>query len=253
MLKKLLGTLLIVSAFVAGCSDENTKSAAAEKGVYSVATSADYPPFEFLQDGKIVGFDIDLAQAIADKLGIKIQVNDMSFDGILGSLKSSRTDLAVSALTATPERKEAVDFSEEYYTTARVLVCSDLSPVRNITDLTGMALGVQAGSIYEIYANSDLKEKAAGVTIKTLPRVPELVQELKTRRISCILVGQKEAEILMKNNEGLRLVPLGDDDNAGFAIAMPKGSVLKEKVNQALAELNADGTIEKLKQKWLQK
>lgn len=253
MLKELLGFFLILPVFLSGCSDDNKKSAASEKEIYLVATSADYPPFEFLQDGKIVGFDIDLIHAVADRLNLKIQINDMSFDGILGSLKSNRTDLAISALTPTPERSQAVDFSNEYYSTNRTLVCSDLSSIHNITDVTGMSIGVQAGSIYEIYANSDLKKKVAGITIKSLPRAPELVQELKARRISCILLGQKEAELLIGKNGGLRLVEIGDTDATGFAIAMPKDSVLKEKINRVLAELTADGTIGKLKQKWLQK
>lgn len=254
MIRKFLSLLFIVPAILTGCSDENKKSNITNKDVYSVATSADYPPFEFLQDGKIVGFDIDLIHAVAEKLKIKIQVNDMSFDGILGSLASNRTDMAISSISATQERKKAIDFSDEYYSTKQVLVCSDLSPVHNITDLTGMVIGVQAGSIYEIFANNDLREKAAGLTIKALPRIPELVQEVKTRRISCILMGDKEAEGLMKNNEGLRLVSTGEDDT-GFAvaIALPKGSPLREKINLALADLNADGTIEKLKQKWLKK
>lgn len=255
MLQNLFGlkglTALLLLPLIVGCGDE-TKQSNGDKKVYSLATSADYPPFEFLQDGQIVGFEIDLAQAIAEKMGIEISINDMSFDGILGSLVSNRTDMAISALTPTPERKQAVDFSDDYYSTNRVLVCSQLSPVQNITDLAGLAIGVQAGSIYEIYANSDLKELASGLTIKSMPRLPELVQELKTHRISCIFLGQKEGEGLIKNTEGLRLVPL-DESTLGFAIALPKGSVLREKINQALLQLNADGTIETLKQKWLEK
>lgn len=250
MFKKLLAALLL--PLVVGCSENDKNSTNADKETYSIATSADYPPFEFLKDGKIVGFDIDLVHAIAEKMGVKITVNDMSFDAILGSLKSNRIDMAISSITPTPERREAVDFSDEYYSTNRVLVCSDLSPVRNITDLTGLAIGVQAGSIYEIYANGDLHQIAAGITVKSLPRLPELLQELKTHRLSCLLMGEKEAEGLMKNTQGLRLVKI-DDETAGFAIALPKGSKLLEKVNEALKQLNADGTIEKLQQKWLQK
>lgn len=253
MIKNFLGMLFILPVLLVGCSDDNKKSAA-NKDVYSIATSADYPPFEYLQDGQIVGFDIDLIHAVAEKIGIKIQIKDMSFDGILGSLASNRTDMAISSISATPEREKAVDFSNDYYSTKHVLVCSDLSPIRTIVDLTGMVIGVQAGSIYEVFANSDLKEKIAGLTVKSLPRIPELVQEVKTRRVSCILMGHKEAEGLMNNNQGLRLISVGDND-PGFAIAiaLPKRSLLREKVNQALAELSEDGTIEKLKQKWFQK
>lgn len=257
MLQKLFGLkgllALLLLPLVVGCSDETNQSKSNEgKKVYSVATSADYPPFEFLQDGQIVGFEIDLAHAIAEKLGIEIRIDDMSFDGILGSLISQRADMAISAITPTPERKQAVDFSDEYYSTNRVLVCNELSTVRNITDLAGLTIGVQSGSIYEIYANSDLKEIAARLTIKSLPRLPELIQELKTHRISCIFLGQKEGEGLIKSTDGLRLVTI-DESTLGFAIAFPKGSDLREKVNQALLQLNADGTIEKLKQKWLEK
>lgn len=254
MLKKLLNLLFAVPVFLAGCSDENKKSAAANKEVYSVATSADYPPFEYLQDGKIVGFDIDLIQAVATKMGIKIQINDMSFDGILGSLASNRTDMAISSITPTEERRKAVDFSDEYYSTTSVLVCSNAAPVHNATDLTGKAIGVQAGSIHETFANGGLKEKIPDLTAKSLPRIPELVQELKTGRVSCILMGETEANGLIKSAEGLRLVGIDSTSQPkGCAIAVPQGSSLREKINQALVDLKADGTIEKLKQKWLQK
>lgn len=250
MMKKLLAFLLF-PVLIAGCSEEN-KNASSKDKVYSVATSADYPPFEFLQDGKVVGFDIDLIHAIAANLGINIQINDMAFDGIIGSLQSKRTDFAISAITPTPERQNAADFSQEYYFTTPVIVCSDLSSVQNITDLTNLNIGVQAGTIYEIYANQDLQQITRS-TIKSLTRIPELVQELKSRRISCILMGQQEAESLMKSIEGLRLVKIETNNAAGFAVAMPKGSPFKDKINNALDTLKANGTIDKIKAKWLKK
>lgn len=248
MFKKIL-TILAIPLCLLGCSEQKTETTRNKK-VISVATCADYPPFEFLQNGEIVGFDIDLLQAVADKLGFEIQINDMSFDGILGSLQSNRIDLAISALTPTPERQKAVDFSDEYYSTEPVVVCSDLSPVHNVTNLTNLAIGVQAGSIYEAYANQDLQQ-ITRTTVKSLPRVPELVQELKSRRISCILMGEQEAEALMRNNEGLRLVKIETNKAAGFAIAMPKGSPLREEINTALIALKANGTLDKIKAKWL--
>lgn len=250
MLKKLLAALLL--PLVVGCSENDKNSANADKEIYTVATCADYPPFEFLKDGQIVGFDIDLVHALAKKMGIKITVNDMSFDAILGSLKSNRIDMAISSITPTPERKQAVDFSDEYYSTGRVFVCNDSSSIHSINDLTGLVVGVQAGSIHEVYSNGDLKNIVTGVTVKSLPRLPELVQDLKAGRINCICLGEKEAEVLVKNTPGLRLVAI-EEGSLGCAIALPKGSKLREKINNALKQLNADGTIEKLQQKWLQK
>lgn len=237
----------IVSLLI-GCS-ENSPSFPPSQS-YTVVTCADYPPFEFLRDGKIVGYDIDLINALATKMGIEIKIQDVTFDGVLGALKSQRADMAISAISATPERRQTVDFSEDYYSTHPVLICSRLTSIQNITDLSGHTIGAQAGSIYEIYANTDLKEKAANLSVKILPRLPELIQDVKNKRLSCIYLGQKEAEGILKNNTELQIINV-EEGASSFAIAFPKDSPLREKVNAALQQLKADGTLEKLNQKWL--
>lgn len=238
---------LALALTLTGCSDNDSDK---PKETYIVGTSADYAPFEFFKDNQITGYDIDVIHAIANKIGIKIEIKDMNFDGILGSLQSKRIDMAISALTPTPERQRAVDFSDIYYSTTNVLVCNDQSSVRAVTDLTGTVIGVQSGSIFEIYANSELKQNVGNIEIKSLPRIPDLMQELKTRRISCIIVGQKEGENMLSNQQGLRLVKI-DSNESGFAVALPKGSSLTPKINQALKDLVKEGTLEKLSAKWL--
>ena len=245
MFKRFVALCVTMPLFLSACSEEKTTDK-----TYVVATSADYAPYEFFKDNKIVGFDIDLIEAVASKIGIKIEIKDMNFDGILGSLQSKRIDMAISALTPTIERKRAADFSTQYFSTSNVLVCSDYSPVRALPDLTGMIVGVQSGSVYEIYANNELRTSIDRLEVKSLPRIPDLIQELKSRRISCLVVGVQEGVSMLKSQEGLRLVTIESAEKSGFAIALPKDSPLTEKVNVALEELKNDGTIQKLYDKW---
>lgn len=246
--KMICASLLAGLMIFTGCSDDKGQQNKKDNAL-TVATCADYPPFEFYKDGKIIGFEIDLINAIGEKMGKSVTIKDMSFDAILGSLQSNRIDAAISAITPTDERKKAVDFSENYLTTGRTLICSDTSSIQSVADLSGAIIGVQAGSIHEIYANDDLRKNTDNIEVKSLGKIPDLLQELKSHRISCIVMGTSEAKTLMSNHSNLRLIDLSTQA-LGSAIAFPKGSSLVNEVNQALDALIKDGTIEKLKQKW---
>ncbi len=245
--KSIYTALLAGLVLLTGCSDD--KGQKSDEKTLTVATSADYPPFEFFKDGKIVGFDIDMITAVGEKMGRKVVIKDMSFDAILGSLQSNRVDAAVASMTPTEERLKAIDFSNVYLSTGKALVCSDTSSIRSTADLSGAVVGVQAGSTHETYVNEELRKNTDNLEIKSLSKVPDLVQELKSRRISCIVLGTSEAKTLMANHSGMRLVELPTKET-GSAIGLPKGSPLLPEINQALEALIKDGTIEKLKQKW---
>lgn len=243
--KSIYTALLASFVFFTGCSDDKGQS----KDTLTIATCADYPPFEFFKDGQIVGFEIDVINAIAEKMGKKVIIKDMSFDAILGSLQSNRVDAAMSAMNPTPERAKAVDFSNVYLTTGRSLACSDTSSVHTTADLSGAIIGVQAGSTHEVYANDELRKNTDNIEVKSLAKIPDLLQELKAKRISCVLMGTSETKTMVANQTSLRLIELSDQ-NSGSAIALPKGSSLTADINQALDTLIKDGTIDKLKEKW---
>jgi arginine/lysine/histidine transporter system substrate-binding protein len=245
--KLMLAALSTSLVLLTSCSDE--KKEASQTTTLKIATSADYPPFEFFKEGQIIGFDIDVVKAIAERLNKKVEVQDMSFDAILGSLQSNRVDMAISSITPTEERRKAVDFTDEYLSSARVLVCSDTSSVKTLADLSGAVIGVQSGSIHETYANTELRKHTDNIEVKSLAKIPDLLQDLKNKRISCLALGASEAKTMVEQHPGLHLIDL-PETASGSAIALPQGSPLTAEVNKVLNELIKDGTIEKLKKKW---
>lgn len=232
-----------------GCGEDKKTS---NKDRLIIGTSADYAPYEFFKDGKITGFDIELIEKISEKLGKTAEVKDMSFDAILGALQTKRIDVAISSITPTEERQKAVDFSDPYFDAGKVLVCRSELNIHSTADLNGTVVGVQLGSVYETYANGELRDLAPGVEVRSLGKIPDLVQDLKSGRLSCLIVGTTEGTSLAKTHTGLVAIPLSTSDST-IAIAAPKGSPLISEINKVLDEFKQDGTLDSLKKKWLDK
>lgn len=244
-MKRLLTLVAVATSLIACKTEEKTDS-----DTLVVGLSADYPPFEYFKNGHIVGFDVSLIEALAKKIGKTVKIKDMNFDGIIAALQSNRIDVAISAISATPERKNAVDFTNTYYSGSIVMVCPQDSNIHAIEDLKGKTIGLQSGSIYEPYANGDLRAKLGALTVKTLPKIPDLIQDMKARRISCLIMGKTEADKIASEQPGLVVYPI-DGTEVDMAIALPKGSPLKDKLDAALAEMKADGSLEHLIQERL--
>ncbi len=212
-------TLLVAVSMLSGCKEKGSQSTTNSLKIV-VGTSADNPPFEFLKDGKIVGFDIALINEIGKQLKMDVEIKDMNFDGILGSLTSKRIDAAIAGLSATAERKKAVDFTQNYHSSTISMVFLTDSGIKSEKDVTDKTIGVQAGTLFEAYANGDLHNKISAYTVKSLPRIPDLIQDLKSGRIVCIIIGTAEAQNIMANHPGTTSLVIHNDP--GFAIALPK-------------------------------
>lgn len=244
-MKKILSIALTALALLS-CNDDSKKS----QTHLTIGLSADYPPFEYFKDGKIVGFDVDLLEAIASRLKMTVEFKDMNFDGIIAALQSSRINAGVSAISATPERKKAVDFSDNYYAGSIVMVCPKESDISTMADLSGKTIGLQSGSMYEPYANNDLSQQVTNLTVKTLPKVPDLIQDMKSGRLSCLIMGKTEGDLLAKNQPDYKVLPLVGSE-IEIAIAFPKGSPLRDKINGTLSDMKKDGSLDQLITKWL--
>ena len=244
-MKKFLSIACTALAMVS-CKDEQKKI----EPQITVGLSADYPPFEYFSDGKIIGFDVELLDEIAKRLDMAIEFKDMNFDGIIAALQSKRIDVGVSAISATEERKKAVDFSDNYYSGSMVMVCPKDSEIKTTSDLRDKTIGLQSGSIYESYANNDLIQQTPNMVVKTLPKVPDLIQDMKSGRIACILMGKTEGDLLVTQQTAFKVIPIAGSEME-IAIAFPKGSELRNKVNDILAEMKKDGSLNQLITKWL--
>ena len=246
-LKKLAvaATVTAIAISMVGCGASKQQSVLEKiksNGKLVVGTSADYPPYEFhaTVDGsdKIVGFDMDIAKAVADDLGVELEIKDMDFDGLLVALQANKVDMVFAGMTPTDERKENADFSDIYYEATHrfILRNGDEGSVKSFDDLKGKKIGVQKGSIQEGIAKDNFDE----ANIKSLAKVTDLILDLKNNKVDAILVEEGVAKLYCSKNEGISVAEnfVVKDDNGGAAIAFGKNQAeLQTEVNKALKKL----------------
>ena len=249
MKKLVLGALVLVSVFaLAACgssSNENLQEKVVKKGKLVVAISPDYAPFEFkaLVNGKdtIVGADVELAKAIAEELGVKLELSSMSFDNVLSSLQTGKADMAISGLSATKERKNAYDFSDPYYETENAILVksSNLDKFASIDSLANQKVAVQKGTIEEGLAKDQLKDSK----IVSLTAMGEAINELKSGQVQAVDLEKPVAEGYLSQNSDIALAgfALKTSDGDAKAVAMPKGSgKMVKTVNKVIKKLAKD-------------
>ncbi|MTH52324.1 transporter substrate-binding domain-containing protein [Bacillus mangrovi] len=249
-------SLMMVFALAAcGTAEEASGDGESGKKVLKMATSADYPPFEYKDTAKsdeIIGFDVDLAKALGEKLGYEVQVQDMDFNGLIAALQGKQVDMVMAGMTPTAERKKNVDFTDIYYTAKHMIVSPKGSGIKTVEDLKGKKLGVQLGSIQEGEAEKIAEE--VDVTVENRNRIPELVQELKTKRLDAAIIEDTVAKGYFEKDKELEGFTLDtSEEEAGSAIAFQKGSKYTEEFNKALNEMKENGELEKLVVKWFEK
>lgn len=247
--KLVLGALVLVSVFaLAACgssSNENLQEKVVKKGKLVVAISPDYAPFEFkaLVNGKdtIVGADVELAKAIAEELGVKLELSSMSFDNVLSSLQTGKADMAISGLSATKERKNAYDFSDPYYETENAILVksSNIDKFASIDSLANQKVAVQKGTIEEGLAKDQLKDSK----IVSLTAMGEAINELKSGQVQAVDLEKPVAEGYLSQNSDIALAgfALKTSDGDAKAVAMPKGSgKMVKTVNKVIKKLAKD-------------
>lgn len=218
-----------------------------DAGKIVLGTSADYPPFEFhaLIDGKdeIVGFDIEIAKYIAEKLGVELAIEDMDFDILVAALGAGRVDMVIAGMNPDPERD--ANFSDIYYEANLAVLVPKGNPlgINTEADLKDKKIGVQIGTTQEDVAN-----EVGAKEVLSLASNYDLVMNLKTNKIDCAIMEAPVAEAFAKNNEDLIVVEGLEIDSGtdGVAIALKTGSdELTEKINEILKEIKEKGLIEK--------
>ncbi|WP_461611395.1 transporter substrate-binding domain-containing protein [Cytobacillus kochii] len=242
--------LVLIGGFLAGCGSSEEAGGDSDKKTLVMGTSADYPPFEYIdtaQGEEIIGIDADIAKAVTEKLGYNLEIKDMDFGGLIQALNSEQVDFVASAMSATDERKENVDFTEIYYTSKHMIISKEGSGIETAEDLEGKTVGVQLGSIQETKAN-DLAEEI-DMKVESRNRIPEIIQEIKAGRFEAAIIEDTVAQGFLEKEKDLGGVTIEDADG-GYAIALPKGSELTEEFNKALQEMIDNGEIEDIITKW---
>ena len=254
----LLAVILVLSLAACASTAKNDEPAsdASEAAKLTMATEATFPPYEYYDGDAIVGIDVEVAQAIADKLGMELEVTDIAFDSIVPGVQTGKYDMGMAGMTVTEDRKEQVNFSDSYATGVQVVIVKDDGPITSVDDLfadgANTVVGTQAGTTGFIYATSDIEDAGLG-TVKSFGKTTDAVEALKNGQVDCVILDNEPAKALVAANEGLHIL---DTEYAveDYAIAIAKENTdLLEKVNKALSELTADGTLQSIVDKYIGK
>ena len=240
--------LLPLGVFVTSCSDDHSSTDADKKPQIIMGTSADMPPFEFYEASQIIGYDIDVARAIATEIGMTLQVRDMDFSALVPALQSGRVNFVMASMTPTPDRLKAIDFSEPYLILPLAAVTLTHAAVNSEKGLGGKKIGVQLGSTHEQFAR-EVASRDKTVKVHSLNKLAELIQELISGRIDVVIMETKTAKSFQNVNKDLRVSEL-EDNTVSFAIAFPKESTWREKFNSALKTLHMSGRLDEIRAKW---
>ncbi|VBB05506.1 ionotropic glutamate receptor [Lucifera butyrica] len=252
MSKKMIVLLVLsffaVSLALAGCGGQ--PAAPAKAKVLKVGSDTAYAPFEF-QDEKskqYVGFDMDLIQAIGKQMGAEVQVQSMNFDGLIPALEAGNIDMAVSAMTITPDRAKKVNFSKPYYKSGlTIVVKSDNNTIHSFKDLEGKRIAVQIGT-----TGADEAKKVKDAKIREFNTMPEAFLELKNGGVDAAINDKPVNDYFIKEAGGKDAKQVGEPltaEDYGIAISQ-KNTQLVEDVNKALDTLKKNGEYEKIYVKW---
>ncbi len=260
----LLLSLLMLTALLAGCTgsaSNNPQSTAPQSTADNqddqsdelvIFCNANFPPFEYMDNGnQMAGVDIDLANAIGEKLGKKITMKNADFDGIIAALASDKCDLAISGITITPERQKQVDFSNPYIKSTQYLILLKDSPIKTMEDLAGKKVGSPLGYTGQFAMEDEIAEgvlKDKGCEVVTYKSAVEGSLDIVNGRLDAVIMDEFVAKKIASNNDKLVAIQLvrkdGTDVSEEYGVAMPKGSEYCAQINEVIADLTAQGKIE---------
>ena len=251
----LAGVMLCTTALMfSACGGSNNSSNSSEASDSSttegkelhMATNAAFEPYEYVEGGKVVGIDAEIAQAICDKLGYKLVIDDMDFDAIITAVTSGKADFGMAGMTITDERKESVDFTTPYTNAVQVIIVNEEdSKVESADDLVGKHVGVQLGTTGDIYV-SDIED----VTVERFNKGADAVLALTQGKVDAVVIDNQPAKAFVAQNPGTKILE-EDFANEEYAICLAKGSELTEQFNGALKALKEDGTVDSVIKKYI--
>ncbi len=222
-------------------------------GTLTMSTNAAFPPYEMTaDDGSFEGIDIEVAQAIADKLGLKLQVDDMDFDAALLAAQTGKSDMIMAGVTVTEDRLTVMDFSDTYASGIQVVIVPEDSDITSIDDLVGKAIGVQRGTTGDLYCSDTVENGGFGAeNVTPYPDGLTAVQALMNGQVDCVVIDNAPAQEFVAANPGLKILDT-EYANEDYAIGVAKGNTaLLDAINGALAELKADGTLQSIVDKYI--
>lgn len=263
----LLGLILVVAAACGSSDNTNSDETEAnnneentndgndnaanneEKDVYTVATDNSYAPFEFINEdtNELEGFDVDLVTALADEVGIEIEIQQLEFDGIVAGLGSGKFDIGIAGMTITDERKENIDFTESYYEAGLILaVTDDHDDIESIDDVDDKTIATRVGSTSEDYLEENTEAER-----EAFPEITDAYQAVMQNKVDAVLYDLPNVQYYSNKETGGDLKTVGEKlTGEDYGIGFPKGSELRDDFDDALATLKEDGTYGDIYEEW---
>lgn len=231
--------------------DNEAVAAVKAAGKIVMVTNAEFPPFEFKEGDSIVGVDVEIAQKIAEKIGVPLEITDIAFASVVPSVQSGKAEFGASGMTITEARLKNVDFSDPYFTSTQVIIVGAESAVTGREDLNGKIVGVQTGTTGDSYCtNEDGKSDVQISEVKRYNKGMDAVSDLIAGRLDAVVIDKNTAEALAANNSGKVKVLDEAMTEENYAICVAKGSALVEVINEVLAEIKENGELEAIFKKY---
>ncbi len=239
-------------------SDATSDTASAEvttvePGKLIMSTNAAFPPYEMTaDDGSFEGIDVEIAGAIAEKLGLELQIDDMDFDAALLAAQTGKSDMVMAGVTVTEDRQTVMDFSDSYAAGIQVVIVPEDSDIASIDDMTGKMIGVQRGTTGDQYCSASVEDGGFGEeNVTRYDNGLTAVQALNNSQVDCVVIDNAPAQEFVAANPGLKILDT-EYANEEYAIGVAKGNTqLLDAINTAIAELKADGTIQSILDKYI--
>ena len=241
------------TASTEGAAGEAAAVTTVTEGVLTMSTNAAFPPYEMTaDDGSFEGIDIEVAAAIADKLGLKLQVDDMDFDAALLAAQTGKSDMVMAGVTVTEDRQTVMDFSDTYANGIQVVIVPGDSAIATIDDLQGKMIGVQRGTTGDLYCSDTVENGGFGEeNVTPYDNGLTAVQALMNGQVDAVVIDNAPAQEFVEANPGLKIL-YTEYANEEYAIGVAKGNTqLLDAINGALAELTEDGTIQSIVNKYI--
>ena len=216
-------------------------------GKLTMATNAYFPPYEYYDGDAIVGIDADIAQAIADKLGLELVIEDMEFDSIITAVSTGKADFGLAGMTVTEERLQNINFSDSYATGVQSVIVKEDSDIVSLDDLAGKMIGVQLATTGDIYASDEFGSDF----VEQYNKGNDAVMALVSGKIDAVIIDNEPAKSYVAANEGLKILDTEYAVEDYAACIAKENTALLEAVNSALSELKADGTLQSIIDKYI--
>lgn len=227
-------------------AESKTEESKAAGGKLVMVTNAEFPPYEYHESNEIVGIDADIAKAIAEHMGMELEIQDMAFDSLIPAVQSGKADFAAAGMTVREDRLKNVDFTETYAEAAQVIIVKEGSEIADPDGLTGKKIGVQTGTTGDIYAD-DIE----GADVQRFNKGMEAVMALTQDKVDAVIIDREPAKVFVKENEGLKILDEAFTEEA-YAIAVKKGNTeLVEQMNAAIKDLKESGELQKIVDKYI--